>query len=61
VQPYKYQAVTGRVEGMYVSYTDFTPGLRTACVTEGLEETFTPTLSHREGRGAFETRHGAQP
>ena len=35
VQPYKYQAVTGRVEGMYVSYTDFNPGLRTACVTEG--------------------------
>ncbi len=35
VQPYKYQAVTGRVEGMYVSYTDFNPGLRTACVIEG--------------------------
>ncbi len=35
VQPYKYQAVAGRVEGMYVSYTDFNPGLRTACVTEG--------------------------
>ncbi|MFT4038338.1 MAG: ABC transporter substrate-binding protein [Thermomicrobiales bacterium] len=34
VQPYKYQAVTGRVDGMYVSYTDFNPGLRTACVTE---------------------------
>jgi len=34
VQPFKYQAVNGRVDGMYVSYTDFNPGLRTACVTE---------------------------
>lgn len=34
VQPLKYQAVNGRVDGMYVSFTDFNPGLRTACVTE---------------------------
>ncbi|HEX2280633.1 MAG TPA: ABC transporter substrate-binding protein [Thermomicrobiales bacterium] len=35
VQPYKFQVANQRVEGMYVSYTDFNPGLRTACVTEG--------------------------
>jgi peptide/nickel transport system substrate-binding protein len=35
VQPYKFQVVGPRLEGMYVSYTDFNPGLRTACVTEG--------------------------
>jgi peptide/nickel transport system substrate-binding protein len=34
VQPYKFQIANARVEGMYVSYTDFNPGLRTACVTE---------------------------
>lgn len=34
VQPYKFQVANQRVEGMYVSYTDFNPGLRTACVTE---------------------------
>jgi peptide/nickel transport system substrate-binding protein len=34
VQPFKYQVANQRVEGMYVSYTDFNPGLRTACVTE---------------------------
>jgi peptide/nickel transport system substrate-binding protein len=34
VQPYKFQVVNQRVEGMYVSFTDFNPGLRTACVTE---------------------------
>jgi peptide/nickel transport system substrate-binding protein len=34
VQPYKFQVANARVEGMYVSYTDFNPGLRTACVTE---------------------------
>jgi peptide/nickel transport system substrate-binding protein len=35
VQPYKYQVANRRVDGMYVSYTDFNTGLRTACVTEG--------------------------
>jgi peptide/nickel transport system substrate-binding protein len=35
VQPYKFQVVGPRLEGMYVSYTDFNPGLRTACVVEG--------------------------
>ena len=35
VQPFKFQVANQRVEGMYVSYTDFNPGLRTACVTEG--------------------------
>ena len=34
VQPYKFQIANARVDGMYVSYTDFNPGLRTACVTE---------------------------
>ncbi len=34
VQPYKFQVANARVEGMYVSYTDFNPGLRTACVSE---------------------------
>ncbi len=34
VQPFKFQVVNQRVEGMYVSYTDFNTGLRTACVTE---------------------------
>lgn len=34
VQPYKFQIANARVSGMYVSYTDFNPGLRTACVTE---------------------------
>jgi ABC-type transport system substrate-binding protein len=34
VQPYKFQIANARVEGMYVSYTDFNPGLRTACVTD---------------------------
>jgi peptide/nickel transport system substrate-binding protein len=34
VQPYKFQVANTRVTGMYVSYTDFNPGLRTACVTE---------------------------
>jgi peptide/nickel transport system substrate-binding protein len=34
VQPFKFQVANQRVEGMYVSYTDFNPGLRTACVTE---------------------------
>jgi peptide/nickel transport system substrate-binding protein len=33
VQPYKYQVANRRVEGMYVSYTDFNTGLRAACVT----------------------------
>jgi peptide/nickel transport system substrate-binding protein len=33
VQPFKFQVANQRVEGMYVSYTDFNPGLRTACVT----------------------------
>jgi peptide/nickel transport system substrate-binding protein len=33
VQPYKFQVVNSRVSGMYVSYTDFNPGLRVACVT----------------------------
>jgi peptide/nickel transport system substrate-binding protein len=35
VQPLKFQVANQRVEGMYVSYTDFNTGLRTACVTEG--------------------------
>lgn len=34
VQPYKFQVANSRVEGMYVSYTDFNEGLRTSCVTE---------------------------
>jgi peptide/nickel transport system substrate-binding protein len=34
VQPYKFQVVRTRVEGMYVSYTDFNTGLRQSCVTE---------------------------
>jgi peptide/nickel transport system substrate-binding protein len=34
VQPYKFQGVGERVEGMYVSYTDFNTGLRQACVSE---------------------------
>jgi len=34
VQPFKFQVANQRVEGMYVSYTDFNTGLRTACVTE---------------------------
>ncbi|MBA2520800.1 MAG: ABC transporter substrate-binding protein [Chloroflexia bacterium] len=35
VQPYKFQVTGSRVTGMYVSYTDFLPGLRVACVTDG--------------------------
>jgi peptide/nickel transport system substrate-binding protein len=35
VQSYKFQVANQRVEGMYVSYTDFNTGLRQACVTEG--------------------------
>ncbi len=35
VQPLKFQVANQRVDGMYVSYTDFNPGLRTACVSEG--------------------------
>ncbi|MBA3414875.1 MAG: ABC transporter substrate-binding protein [Chloroflexia bacterium] len=34
VQPFKFQVANQRIEGMYVSYTDFNTGLRTACVTE---------------------------
>lgn len=34
VQSYKFQVANTRVEGMYVSYTDFNTGLRTACVVE---------------------------
>jgi len=34
VQPTKFQVANTRVTGMYVSYTDFNTGLRTACVTE---------------------------
>jgi peptide/nickel transport system substrate-binding protein len=34
VQPMKYQVVGERVDGMYVSYTDFNPGQRQACVTD---------------------------
>jgi peptide/nickel transport system substrate-binding protein len=34
VQPYKFQVSGARVDGMYVSYTDFNPGLRTSCVSE---------------------------
>jgi peptide/nickel transport system substrate-binding protein len=34
VQSYKYQIANARVSGMYVSFTDFNPGLRTACVSE---------------------------
>jgi peptide/nickel transport system substrate-binding protein len=34
VQPTKFQVATQRVEGMYVSYTDFNTGLRNACVSE---------------------------
>lgn len=34
VQPYKFQVVRTRVEGMYVAFNDFNPGLRTACVTD---------------------------
>lgn len=34
VQSYKYQIANARVTGMYVSFTDFNPGLRTACVSE---------------------------
>ncbi len=30
--PYKFQAVSRRVSGMYVAYTDFNPGLATALV-----------------------------
>ena len=29
VQPFKFQVANQRVEGMYVSYTDFNAGLRT--------------------------------
>lgn len=35
VQPVKFQVANVRVSGMYVSYTDFNTGLRTACVSEG--------------------------
>ena len=35
VQPLKFQVVRKRVTGMYVAYTDFNTGLRTACVAEG--------------------------
>lgn len=34
VQSFKFQVANQRVEGMYVSYTDFNTGLRMACVTE---------------------------
>jgi peptide/nickel transport system substrate-binding protein len=34
VQSYKFQVANQRVDGMYVSYTDFNPGLRTACVSD---------------------------
>jgi ABC-type transport system substrate-binding protein len=34
VQPLKFQVIRKRVTGMYVAYTDFNTGLRTACVTE---------------------------
>jgi peptide/nickel transport system substrate-binding protein len=34
VQPLKFQVAQQRVSGMYVSFTDFNTGLRTACVTE---------------------------
>jgi peptide/nickel transport system substrate-binding protein len=34
VQPYKFQVANTRVDGMYVSYTDFNPGLRSACVSD---------------------------
>jgi peptide/nickel transport system substrate-binding protein len=35
VQPLKFQVANQRIDGMYVSYTDFNTGLRTSCVTEG--------------------------
>jgi ABC-type transport system substrate-binding protein len=34
VQPRKFQVVRNRLEGMYVSYTDFNTGLRETCVTD---------------------------
>jgi peptide/nickel transport system substrate-binding protein len=34
VQPYKFQVVRDSLTGMYVSFTDFLPGLRTSCVSE---------------------------
>lgn len=34
VQPYKFHVVRDQLTGMYVSYTDFNPGLRTACISE---------------------------
>jgi len=34
-QPFKFQVVHNRLSGMYVSFTDNNPGLRTACVAEG--------------------------
>jgi peptide/nickel transport system substrate-binding protein len=33
VQPLKFQVIRKRVTGMYVAYTDFNTGLRTACVS----------------------------
>jgi peptide/nickel transport system substrate-binding protein len=34
VQPLKFQVIRKRLTGMYVAYTDFNTGLRTACVTD---------------------------
>lgn len=34
VQPYKFHVVRDQLTGMYVSYTDFNPGLRNACISE---------------------------
>ena len=34
VQPMKFQVVRKRLTGMYVAYTDFNTGLRTACVSD---------------------------
>ena len=34
VQPEKFHAINSRLTGMYVAYTDFHTGLRTACVSE---------------------------
>jgi peptide/nickel transport system substrate-binding protein len=34
LQPYKFQAARNRITGMYVAYTDFNTGLRTACAAE---------------------------
>src|SRR5690606_3166970 len=34
VQPYKFQVVSSRLTGMYVTFTDTNRGLRTACVSD---------------------------